>query len=218
MGKDKTRGGKGGFMIKRKPIEHGIFEDAETAKRYNKEVGGYMRLVSRSFLSVVRKWGITDGRVLDVGTGTGSIAIGFAQGIPGVQVVGLDLSDVVLDLARDNAQKSEISVRVTFEKGDAQDMPFEDTTFDLVISSDTLHLIENPIKMFDEVHRVLKPQGMFCISDFRRSWLGILTEHIRASYSPKELRDLLSQSKLQKWQVKDYFFWLSIISKSRDRI
>jgi ubiquinone/menaquinone biosynthesis C-methylase UbiE len=205
-------------MIKRKPIEHGIFEDAETAKRYNKEVGGYMRLVSKSFISVARKWGITDGKVLDVGTGTGSIAIGFAQGLSGVQVVGLDLSDVALELARDNAQKSEISSRVTFEKGDAQDMPFEDTTFDLVISSDTLHLIKNPIKMFDEVHRVLKPQGWFFISDFRRSWLGILTKHIRASYSPKEVRDLLSQSKLQKWQVKDYFFWLSIFSKSRDRI
>jgi len=207
-----------GFMIKRKPIEHGIFEDAETAKKYNKEVGGYMRLVSRSFLSVVRKWGITDGKVLDVGTGTGSIAIGLAQGLPGVQVVGLDLSDVVLDLARDNAQKSEISARVTFEKGDAQDMPFEDTAFDLVISSDALHLIKNPIKMFDEVHRVLKPQGRFCISDFRRNLLGILTNHIRASYSPKEVRDLLSQSRLQNWQVKDYFLWLSIFSKSRDRI
>ncbi len=205
-------------MIKRKPIEHGIFEDAETAKKYNKEVGGYMRLVSRSFLSVVRKWGITDGKVLDVGTGTGSIAIGLAQGLPGVQVVGLDLSDVVLDLARDNAQKSEISARVTFEKGDAQDMPFEDTAFDLVISSDALHLIKNPIKMFDEVHRVLKPQGRFCISDFRRNLLGILTNHIRASYSPKEVRDLLSQSRLQNWQVKDYFLWLSIFSKSRDRI
>jgi len=205
-------------MIKRKPVEHGIFEDAETAKRYNKEVGGYMRLVSRSFLSVIRKWGITDGKVLDVGTGTGSIAIGLAQGLPGVQVVGLDLSDVVLDLARDNAQKSEIASRVTFEKGDAQDMPFKDTTFDLVISSDALHLIKNPIKMFDEIHRVLKPQGRFCISDFRRNLLGILTNHIGASYSPKEVRDLLSQSRLQNWQVKDYFLWLSIFSKSRDRI
>jgi len=202
-----------GLMIKRKPLEHGVFEDMETAKKYNKEVGGYMRLVSRSILSVARKWGITDGKVLDVGTGTGSIAIGFAQGLAGVQVIGLDLSDVVLDLAKDNAQRSEISSRVTFEKGDAQDMPFEDAQFDMVISTDTLHLIKNPIKMFDEIHRVLKPQGKFCISDFRRNLLGILTEHFRASYTPKEARDLLRQSRLQNWQVKDYFLWLSIFSK-----
>jgi ubiquinone/menaquinone biosynthesis C-methylase UbiE len=205
-------------MIKRKPLEHGIFEDVDTARKYNKEVGGYMRLVSRSFLSVARKWGITDGRVLDVGTGTGAIAIVFAQALPGVQAVGLDLSDVALNLAGDNARKSEIPHRITFEKGDAQDMPFEENTFDLVVSSNTLHLIKNPVKMFDEVHRVLKPQGKFFISDFRRSWLVILSNHFRASYSPKEARDLLRQSNLQNWQVKDYLFWLSISSKSTDSI
>jgi len=201
------------FMIKRKPLDCGVFEDMKTARRYNKEVGGYMRMVSKSFVSVAGKWGVTDGKVLDVGTGTGSLAIGFAKGIPGVEVVGLDLSDVVLELARDNAQKSGVSLRVSFKKGDAEDMPFEDDTFDLAISSDTLHLAKNPVRMFNEIHRVIKPQGRFFISDFRRSWLGIFTEHVRASYSPKEVKDLLSQSKLQNWKVKDYFFWLSIFSE-----
>ncbi len=201
------------FMTKRKPFECGVFEDMETARRYNKEVGGYMRMVSKSFVSVAGKWGLTDGKVLDVGTGTASLAIEFAKGIPGVQVVGLDLSDVALELARDKAQKSQASLRVSLEKGDAEDMPFEDDTFDLVISSDTLHLVKNPVRMFSEVQRVLKPQGRFFISDFRRSWLGIFTEHVRASYSPKEVKDLLSQSKLQNWKVKDYFFWLSIFSE-----
>jgi len=200
-------------MIKRKPLEHGVFEDIETAKRYNKEVRGYMQLVSKSFVSAVRRWGITNSKVLDVGTGTGLLAIGLAKRIPGVEVIGLDLSDVVLELARDNVQKSEGLLRVSFEKGDAEDMPFEDGTFDLVISSNTLHLIKSPTKMFNEIHRVLKPKGRFFISDFRRNWLGIFTNHIRASYSPKEVKDLLSQSKLQDWKVKDYFFWLSIFSK-----
>jgi ubiquinone/menaquinone biosynthesis C-methylase UbiE len=178
-------------MVKRKPLECGVFEDMETAKRYNKEVRQWMRLVSKSFVSVARKWGLTDGKVLDVGTGTGSLAIGFVKGIPGVEVVGLDLSDFALELARDNAQKSGVSLRVFFQKGDAEDMPFEDDTFDLVISSDTLHLIRNPIKMLNEIQRVLRPQGGFFISDFRRSWLGILTEHVRASYTPKEVRKRL---------------------------
>jgi len=200
-------------MIKRKPLEHGVFEDIETAKRYNKETQKWMRNVSKSFVSVAKKWGITDGKVLDVGTGTGLLAIGLAKRIPSVEVIGLDLSDVVLELARDNVQKSEELLRVSFEKGDAEDMPFEDGTFDLVISSNTLHLIKSPIKMFNEIHRVLKPKGRFFISDFRRSWLGIFTNHIRASYSPKEVKDLLSQSNLQDWKVKDYFFWLSIFSK-----
>ena len=172
-----------------------------------------MRNVSKSFVSIAKKWGITDGKVLDVGTGTGLLAIGLAKGIPDVEVIGLDLSDVVLEIARDNVQKSEGPLRVSFEKGDAEDMPFEDGTFDLVTSSNTLHLIKNPIKMFNEIHRVLKPKGRFSISDLRRSWLGILTKHVRASYLPKEVKDLLSQSKLQDWEVKGYFFWLSIFSK-----
>lgn len=199
-------------MIRRKPLECGVFEDMETAKRYNEEVGGYMGMVSKSFVSVARKWSVIGGKVLDVGTGTGSLAIGFAKGIPGVEVVGLDLSDVILELARDKAQKSEVPSRVSFKKGDAEDMPFEDNTFDLVISGDTLHLVKNPVKMFDEIHRILKPQGGLIISDFRRSWLGVLSVHFRASYSPKEVRGLLNQSKLQNWKVKDYLFWLSVFS------
>jgi ubiquinone/menaquinone biosynthesis C-methylase UbiE len=200
-------------MIKRKAVEHGVFEDMGNAKRYNKEVRQYMRMVSKSFVSVARKWGIADGKVLDVGTGTASLAIEFAKEILGVKVVGLDLSNVVLELAKDNVQKSVVSLRVSFEKGDAEDMPFEDDTFDLVISSNTLHLIKNPVKMFNEIHRVLKPEGRFFISDLRRSCLGIFTMHIRASYSPKEVKDLLKQSKLRNWEVKDYFFWLSIRSR-----
>jgi ubiquinone/menaquinone biosynthesis C-methylase UbiE len=207
MGKENT------FMVKREPFERGVFEDIEAAKRYDKEARIWMRHVSKSFVSVAKKRGMTSGEVLDVGTGTGLLAIEFARRVPGVEVTGLDLSDVVLELARDHVQRSEVPLRVSFEKGNAEDMPFEDDTFDLVISSNTLHLVENPTRMFDEIQRVLKPQGTFLISDLRRSWLGILSKDLRASYSPEEVKDLLNQSKLQNWGVKDYLFWLSVFSK-----
>jgi ubiquinone/menaquinone biosynthesis C-methylase UbiE len=200
-------------MIKREPLSCGVFEDVEMAKRYHQETARWMQGVAKNFVSIAEKWGITDGKVLDVGTGPGSLAIGFAEGLPGVQVVGLDLSDAALELARDNTQKSGASLRVSFERGDAEDMPFEDDVFDLVISNNTLHLIENPVSMLDEIHRVLKPQGGFIISDFRRSWLGVFTEHFRASYTPQEVKDLLSQSKLQGWMVKDGLLWMSILSE-----
>ena len=203
------------FMPNRRPLEHGVFEDMEIARKYDKEVRIWTRYVSKSFVSVARRWGTTSGTVLDVGTGTGRLAIEFASGIPGVELVGLDLSDVALEIARENVQESRASLRVSFEKGDAENMPFEDNAFDLVISNNTLHLVENPVSMFDEIQRVLKPQGKFCISDFRRSWLGILTEHFRAAYTRREVNDLLSQSKLQNWKVKDSFFWLSIFSERR---
>jgi len=203
-------------MIKRKPLEYEVFEDIKTAKKYNKESGKWMRKVAKSFVTVAKKWGITKGKILDIGTGPGSLAIEFAKKIPGVEVIGLDLSDVVLMLAKENVQKTDVSSRVSFERGDAENIPFEDDTFDLVISSNTLHLVKKPIKMFDEIQRVLKPKGRFFMSDFRRSLLGIFTEHIRASYSSKEIKDLLSRSKLQNWEINDSLFWLSISSKDQE--
>jgi len=200
--------------MKREPFEHGVFEDIEVARRYDKEARMWMQYVAKSFVSLAKKWEITSGKALDVGTGTGLLAIELAKGIPGLEIIGLDLSDVVLELARDSARESEVTSRVTFECGNAEDMPFEDGTFDLVISSNTLHLLENPIRMFNEIQRVLQPTGRFFISDFRRSWLGILTKHIRASYSPQELEDISSQSKLRNWEVKDRFLWLNVVSKS----
>jgi len=200
-------------LVKRKPFECGIFEDIETAERYNEETKNRVRYLSRSFVSVVKKWGIIDGKVLDLGTGTGLLAIELAKKIPDVEVIGLDLSDVALEVARKNLQEIEQPLKVSFKNGDAEDMPFEDGTFDLVVSSNTLHLIKHPVRMFNETQRVLKPEGKFFFSDFRRSWLGLLSQHIRAAYSPKEVNDLLSRSKLEHWRVKDYFFWLSILSK-----
>jgi ubiquinone/menaquinone biosynthesis C-methylase UbiE len=206
MGKEDTS------MVKREPLERGVFEDIEAAKRYDREARTWMRYVSKSFVSVAKRRGITGGKVLDVGTGTGLLAIEFATRLPGVEVTGLDLSDVVLELARDHVREREVPLRVQFQKGDAEDMPFEDDAFDLVISSNTLHLVENPIRVFNEIQRVLKPQGAFLISDLRRSWLGTLSRNLRAAYTPEEVRDLLNQSELPNWAVRDYLLWLSAFS------
>ncbi|KON29287.1 hypothetical protein AC480_03400 [miscellaneous Crenarchaeota group archaeon SMTZ1-55] len=199
-------------MVKRKPFVCGIFEDIESAARYNEETKNRMRFLSGSFVSIAKQWGIVDGKVLDLGTGTGLLAIELAKTMPDLEVIGLDLSDVALEVARKNLQESEQPLRISFKKGDAEDMPFEEGVFDLVVSSNTLHLIKNPVSMFNEIYRVLKSKDRFFLSDFRRSWLGLFSKHIRAAYSPQEVKDLLSQSKLENWEVRDYFFWLSILS------
>jgi ubiquinone/menaquinone biosynthesis C-methylase UbiE len=200
-------------LIKRKTLECGVFEDIETARRYDKETRKWTRNTSKTFVSMVKKWQMNEGKVLDMGTATGRLAIEFIKKIPSMEVIGLDLAEVALGVARENAQKSEITLKISFKKGDAEDMPFEDNIFDLVISNNTLHLIKNPLKMFNEVHRVLKPTGRFIITDFKRSWLGIFWNHIRASYSLKEVTDLLNQSNLQEWEVKESLLSLNIHSK-----
>ena len=199
-------------MSDRKPLEHGVFEHIEDANRYDKESRYWNWSALRNFTAAAQKWGISGGKVLDVGSGSGTLAIAFARRFPGVEVTGIDLSDITLEMAGDNVRNSDVSSRVSLEKGDAEDMPFEDGTFNLVISSSTLHLLNNPLRMFDEIQRVLKPEGRFFINDYRRSWLGAFSPHIRACYSPEEIKDILTKSKLHNWMVKGGLFWLNIFS------
>jgi ubiquinone/menaquinone biosynthesis C-methylase UbiE len=199
-------------MSDRKPVDHGVFQDIEDANRYDKESHYWNWSALRNFTSAAQRWGITSGKVLDVGSGSGTLAIAFAGRFPGVAVTGLDLSDITLKMAGDNVKNSDVSSRVSFEKGDAEDMPFEDGTFNLVISSSTLHLLNSPIRMFDEIQRVLKPDGRFFINDYRRSLLGAFSPQIKACYSPEEAKAMLNQSRLQNWRIKGGFFWLNIFS------
>jgi ubiquinone/menaquinone biosynthesis C-methylase UbiE len=199
--------------MRRKPLACGVFEDIEAARRYHRETARWTRNVARSYVAIARAWGLTAGQILDIGTATGSLAIEFAKAIPGVEVVGLDLSDAALELAKANSRENDVASRVSFRAGNAEEMPFEDDSFDAVISGNTLHLVENPVRMFDEIHRVLKPQGRFIISDFKRSWLGLFTEHFRASYLPEEVTELLNRSKLRNWRLKAHLLWLSVLSE-----
>ena len=110
-------------LIKRKTLECGVFEDIETVRRYDKETRKWMRNTSKAFFSMVKKWQINKGKVLDVGTATGRLAIEFIKKITSMEVIGLDLAEVALGVARENAQKSEIPLKISFKKGDAEAYP-----------------------------------------------------------------------------------------------
>lgn len=110
---------------------------------------------------------IQDGRVLEIGPGPGFIAIEIAKLLPEAQVVGLDVSETMIEIATGNAQEHGVSERVEFRAGDASKMPFGEASFDFVISSGSLHHWKEPIHIFHEVHRVLKPGCQALISDLR---------------------------------------------------
>jgi len=110
---------------------------------------------------------IQSGRVLEIGPGPGYIAIEIATLLPNVRVVGLDLSETMRDVATGNAREHGVSGRVVFHEGDASQMPFEDASFDFVVSSGSLHHWEEPSRIFREIHRVLLPGCRALISDLR---------------------------------------------------
>ncbi len=199
-------------MGDRIPVEHGVFKGIQEAEHYDRESRWWMRNVVEEFAAAARAWGVTDGKVLDVGSGSGLVTIRLAGMLPGAQFTGLELSPPVLERARQNATDSGVAGRVAFEMGSAEDMPFENATFDMVVCLSTLHLLDNPVAMLDEVQRVLKPGGRLYIRDYRRTWLGTLSGHIRACYTPREASDLMKRSGLQNWKVKGGLFWLHIMS------
>jgi ubiquinone/menaquinone biosynthesis C-methylase UbiE len=163
------------------------------------------------------------GKVLDVGTGTGFVAVEVASLLrQKVQVIGLDLSEAMLSLAAENAAARGVSAFVTWRMGDAKSMPFETGEFDFIVSSGSLHHWDEPRRVFDEIARVLKPGGGCLVRDSKRllrrrerlfAWLIGLSipadfrKHywgsIRSSYTSDELRQVLGRSRLQGWRVME---------------
>ncbi len=113
-------------------------------------------------------------KILDVGTGTGVIALLLTE--MGHNVTGIDLSEDMLARAREKARKANMPVE--FLEGDAENVPFPDKTFEAVINRHVLWTLPNPEKAVSEWIRVLKPGGCLVIIDgdwshyglFRKTW------------------------------------------------
>jgi ubiquinone/menaquinone biosynthesis C-methylase UbiE len=95
-------------------------------------------------------------RALDLGTGTGVVALALAERYPGAEIVGIDLSRGMIDEAR-RKLPLELADRVRFEVGDASALAFPDRDFELVVLS-------NMIPFFDELARVVVPGGTLVLS------------------------------------------------------
>lgn len=105
-------------------------------------------------------------RVLDIGCGAGHLAVTVA-GLPNVaSVTGIDLSSELLDAARANAQAA--NAHADFLQADGADLPFSEGTFDVVVSTLSLHHWENPEGVVREARRVLAPNGTLLLFDLRR--------------------------------------------------
>jgi len=99
--------------------------------------------------------------VLDVASGTGESACFLADELA-ARVIGIDMSDHLLRKAREKAAGRALSIE--FLKGDAQQLPFADGTFDVVISECTLCLLDKA-RALDEMFRVARPGGFVGIHD-----------------------------------------------------
>ncbi len=140
--------------------------------------------------------------VLDVGCGTGSLAIAAKQQVgPSGKVIGLDASPEMLARAVKKARKA--GVEINFEKGPAQALPFPDGQFDAVLSTVMLHHLPRKSReeCAREMRRVLKPGGRVLAVDFggtEESGKGSLVHfHRHGNVSLRDITALLSGVGLQ---------------------
>jgi ubiquinone/menaquinone biosynthesis C-methylase UbiE len=117
-------------------------------------------------------------RVLDLGTGTGVVALALADRYPEAEILGIDLSPGMIDEARRKVP-SELAGRVSFEVGDASALGSRDAAFDLVVLS-------NMIPFFDELARVVAPGGTLVLSFSKGADTPIYV-------APERLRDELGR-------------------------
>lgn len=119
-----------------------------------------MFLVPDGMAPLVRQWcGLRDGmRILDVGCGTGYFARLLTSGSENVTAVGLDLDETFIRYARELADNEGLPIE--FVTGDALSLPFEDRSFDLVVSHTFFTIVPDPKKAMEEMKRVVRPGGM----------------------------------------------------------
>jgi len=119
--------------------------------------------------NVLVKWMKKDnpGEVLDVATGTGDLAIAVQKGT-GAKVVGLDLSQQMLNVGVIKIKKLNLDGKISMQKGDAEGLPFEDNRFDAVSVAFGVRNFENLTKGLAELRRVVKENKSVYILEFSK--------------------------------------------------
>lgn len=112
-------------------------------------------------------------KMLEIGLGTGADAQKWVES--GADYTGLDLTEAAVETTRERLSRLDDSHQWTLQRGDAENLPFEDNSFDFVYSFGVLHHTPQTERAFSEVCRVLRPGGRVRAMVYRTpSWVGVM--------------------------------------------
>lgn len=158
--------------------------------------------------------------VLDIGTGPASIPIQLQRSLPNIRFIGLDISIDMLGKAKENNNK--LNGHIDFLAGNGEALPFQSESIDVVTLFFTLHHLNKPEHLIKEVHRVIKPNGVFLSIDFRRDMPNVLfhslnmlwqaaffftrgrcgfKESVQSAWTSEEIDTLLSKNNFSEFQT-----------------
>jgi ubiquinone/menaquinone biosynthesis C-methylase UbiE len=214
------------FSLKRIPEPELMDEDAEVGAYADAAAEAYLEAIDRSFVDQVERLlepasggRPIGGAALDIGCGPGQIPIMMARRWPALRITGLDAGPAMIQRARNDAAAAgvDIDFRV-FRLGPRGEprLPFDDASFDLVTCNSTLHHLDDPLGLLNEMARVVKPEGAILLRDLARPAIAlayplhvcIFGRHysgemrrlyelsVLAAYTMRELGALLASSKL----------------------
>ncbi|MCP4651869.1 MAG: class I SAM-dependent methyltransferase [Candidatus Omnitrophica bacterium] len=112
------------------------------------------------------------GDVMEVGTGKGYFTLALAR--EGCNFTSIDISQEEQAFAKLNIKYCGFESQVNFKIADAQKLPFKDNEFDIVFCVNTFHHFENPLKITDELMRVISFEGKIILSDFNKEGLMLV--------------------------------------------
>ena len=114
-------------------------------------IGEYYGQVAEEIVSVFKS-----GLILDLGTGPGYLPIEIVKRAPDINIIGVDLSRKLIQMAQANAANAGLSDQLRFEVGNSARLHFDNESFDMLISTGMLHSLKNPVAVLKEICRVLK--------------------------------------------------------------
>lgn len=128
---------------------------------------------------MVRALGVSEGRVLDVATGTADVALDIARRLPETTMTGLDPSVGMLEVGREKVAARGLNHRIELIEGDAQAMPFDDDVFDAACVSFGIRNVPDRARGLGEMARVTRPGGKVCVLELGEPRRGLIAPFAR---------------------------------------